>query len=235
VVALGGQSGLIGAGMGASPVTLALTFGLSICAGVGFIGAWRRRVTAAELVVVASVLMVLGVPARTFRYILPLTPFLLLYFVSGIEILARWVGKSSQTSAPGVSSAARIALLCVIGFQAQDHAQYVWTKMRSATPPDWIGEAREAREVTGWMNTHLDGEGAVASTNPGLVYLLTGRKTVATDEFRRAWPRWRAGGIRYLVALRPLALPPKGLGYRVLYRSSPRGFWIIELLSSDNS
>jgi hypothetical protein len=219
IVSLGGATGFIGSSMGGNPMTMTITFALSAVAGLGFIGALRRRITAAEIVVVLSLAAILIVPARTFRYIVPLTPYLLFYFVSGVAMIAR---------TPNVAPV-RIALLSILALQVLDHSQYIVIKMRSAVPPDWLGDSRSVNELADWMNTHLEGAGAVASTNPGLVYLLTGRKTVATDDFTRGWPRWKASGIRYVVALRPIGLPLKSLGYRVVYESKTRQYWVIEI------
>ncbi|MEO8680959.1 MAG: hypothetical protein ABI665_18050 [Vicinamibacterales bacterium] len=213
VVALAGSTATIVSSMGGSPVTVTITLMLSAIVLVGFIRALRRGVTAAEMVVGVSLAVLLTVPTATFRYVLPLTPFLLFYFVTGLEAMTR---------AP---LAARIAVMCVLGLQLQDHAGYIALKLRDPARLDWLRDARGAAELTDWMNANLEGEGAVASTNPGLVYLLTGRKTVATDEFSRGWERWKASGVRYIVALRPLALPSKSLTYRLLYQSPHRIFW----------
>jgi hypothetical protein len=104
-------------------------------------------------------------------------------------------------------------------------------KLRNPAALDWLRDAAAARDITDWMNANLADRDAVASTNPGLVYLLTGRRTVATDEFSRGWPRWKALGVQYVVALRPLALPPKSLNYQVAHQARGGQFWVIRILA----
>ena len=79
------------------------------------------------------------------------------------------------------------------------------------------------------MKQNLQQEGAVATTNPGLVYLATGRKTLSIDHYQDNWRRWKAGGVRYAVALRPVPLPDTTTLFRLLYESSRRKLWVIEL------
>jgi hypothetical protein len=38
-----------------------------------------------------------------------------------------------------------------------------------------------------------------------------------------------AGGLRYVVALRPMALPESPAVFRLLYQSSRRKLWVIEI------
>ena len=215
VVSLGGNTGFMGSSMGSSPVTVGLTLVLSAVAAIGFLAVIVSGATAAEFATVVTLLVVLSVPTRTFRYLVPLTPFLLFYFSEGLTRLAK------------NARAATIALTIVLAFHLLDHAQYI--RARAAGEPiDWLEDAKAATALTGWMNANLP-PAAVASTNPGLVYLLTGRKTVATDDFTRGWPRWKAAGIRYMVALRPLGLPQKTLGYRVVYESKARHYWVVDI------
>jgi hypothetical protein len=79
------------------------------------------------------------------------------------------------------------------------------------------------------MKRDLAPGGAVATTNPGLVYLATGRKTLAIDNYENNWRRWKASGVRYAVALRPAQLPDSSIGYNLLYQSTRRKLWVIEI------
>jgi len=214
VVSLGGNTGFMGS-MGSSPVTVVLTLGFSVILAIGFFVVVMGGATAAEFVTPVTLLMLLLVPARTFRYVLPLAPFLFFYFVEGVRRLSR---------NPAV---VRMALLVVVGFQLLDHAQYVIAKQTNPESLDWIGDASAHAGLLAWMNANLP-PGAVASTNPGLVYLLTGRKAVGTDDYARAWERWKASGIRYIVALRPMPKPMSSLGYRVVYESPTRDYWVLD-------
>jgi hypothetical protein len=79
------------------------------------------------------------------------------------------------------------------------------------------------------MNSHLPADGAVASTNPGLIYLLTGHRTVALVDPVLNWKRWKESDVRYAVALHVASKPGSDLGYRLLYESPRLGLWALEL------
>jgi hypothetical protein len=78
------------------------------------------------------------------------------------------------------------------------------------------------------MIQHL-GDGVVATTNPGLVYLRTGHRTLSFERPLEDWSVWRSRGVRYVACFVSVELPVASRGgYRVLYRS-PAGFWVIEI------
>ena len=145
---------------------------------------------------------------------LPLTPFLFFYLLAGLR---------TMTTAPAI---ARVALL-VIGLNVADHAQYI-VGSRTETL-DWAADAREVDALFAWMHQHVTGDGYVATTNPALVYLRTGRRTVAINDPEANWQRWRSMGVRYLVSLRPNELPPPYGRYEALYRSERGKLWVIEI------
>ena len=70
VVSIGASRILMAGSMGNAPGTYAVSFGLSAIALVGFVAAARRRVTAAEVLVPISVVMIALVPSWSFRYTL---------------------------------------------------------------------------------------------------------------------------------------------------------------------
>lgn len=218
VVSLGGPSVLVPGSMGSAPATVAVSLALSAVVLAGLVAAARRRVGAAEFLLPVTVAMLLLVPNRSYRYLLPLAPLLFIHLARGAEALA---GRHA-------ARAARMLLLAVVALDGLDHAQYL-ALSRGERPPEWLADAREVDDLLAWMRDNLHGEGAVASTNPALVYLRTGRKAVASDDPRRSWPRWKAGGVRYVVTLRYVALPPASLGYRVRYRSPRQKLWVIEM------
>jgi hypothetical protein len=82
--------------------------------------------------------------------------------------------------------------------------------------------------VLDWVTDHLDA-GLIATTNPALVYLRTGHRTLSFDRPGQDWSVWRARGVRYVVSLVAVQLPqgPRS-DYRLLYRS-PSGYWVIEI------
>ena len=197
--------GSMGGAMGTLIVSAFLC--LLMLAGIAATRAWFSLPV---LLIAASVLMISSVGSQTIRYVVPLAPFLLLFL---------WRGIRHQT-------AARIAVLSVIGFQLMDHALYL--QLKTTGTPVWIGEAAEADEALSWMTDNITGEGAIASSNPGLVYLRTGRKGVASASPEENWENWKRGGVRYVAALRRIRMPSPRLNYRILFQSKS-GLWVVEM------
>ena len=217
MVALGGAAGLGFGGMGSARITMAISVAISAVVLLGFVHTVRNGVTAAELLLPISLAIIFVWPFWTFRFLVPLTPYLFFYLFTGIRGLAP-------------VSAARVALLCVIGLHVSDHARYVLA-VRDAQRSDnvtWLVQARETDAVLDWVADHLD-SGLIATTNPALVHLRTGHKTLSFDRPSEDWSVWRARGVRYVVSLVAVQLPPGARSdYRLLYRS-PSGYWVIEI------
>jgi hypothetical protein len=213
VISLGG--GLFPASMGIATGTMLVSYLLSAVAVLGFISTVRRGASTAEFVVPLSIGMIVLWPWWAYRFVLPLTPYLFFYLLAGLR---------TMTMAAPV---ARVALLCVIGLNVADHAQYI---LQSRTETlDWAADAQEIDALLDWMRHDLTGEGYVATTNAALVHLRTGRQTVAIDDPRANWQRWKHMGVRYLVCLIPGQRPPADGPYRELYRSKRHGLWVIEI------
>jgi hypothetical protein len=213
VIAVAG--GRYPASMGSAPGTMAVSLVLSGVAFLGFLTVARKAPTTAEFLVPLSIGMIVLWPHPAIRYVLPLAPFLFFYLLRGLETLTR------------SGTASRIAILIVIGLNLLDHGQYALA--RRAGVVDWAAEAREADAVLTWMRDNLPAEGYIATTNPALVYLRTGRRTVAIDDPPANWWKWKKHGVRYLVCLRPTSLPAETGPYTVLYRSPRQGFWVVEI------
>ena len=231
VFGMSGETGTRASSMGGAWATVWVSLAVSAVVFVGFVAAARRAVTVVELMVPITLLMVALVPALTFRYVLPLAPFVVFYFFCGLE-RARVALRPSPDHSFG--AVFRVAAACIVLLFAAEHAQYIWAA-RHGPVPSWLKEHHETTALIEWMVTHLPGDGYVASNNPGLVYLATGRRGVSMggvsmDDSRRRWPDWQTIGVRYGAALHPAEKPPSDLGYRVLYESAGRTLWVIELL-----
>jgi hypothetical protein len=121
----------------------------------GFVARWRRGAGVADWFVPLALLPVIFFPHWAYRLVLPLTPFLYGYLVDGIQALTNaW------------ARVLRVSLMCLIGLHLADHAMYR-IQIDNAV---WLADAREAAQVTDWMRRELTGPGAVASTNPALIF-----------------------------------------------------------------
>lgn len=211
VIALGG--GAFHASMGSASGTMVLSFLLSALAVLGFVSTVRRGATAAEFVVPLSLGMIVLWPVWAYRFVLPLTPYLFFYLLTGLRTLTNSV------------PVARVAMLCVIGLNLLDHAQYIARSRVEVL--DWATDAQEVDGLFEWMHQHVADDGYVATTNPPLVYLRTNRKTISIDDLEQDWQSWKSRGVRYVVCLRPTELPTHP--YKMLYRSPKQGLWIISI------
>ena len=215
MVALGGAMGLTRGSMGVARATMAVSLLLSAIVLVGFVQSARTRVTVAEVLVPVSFAITLIWPFWTFRFVVPLAPYLFVYLAKGITAVAP-------------VTVTRLVLLCLIGLNLFDHGRYVIAardvEMNRVT---WLMQARGTDEVLEWAARNL-GDGVIATTNPGLVYLRTGHRTVAFDKPADDWTAWRKRGVRYVISLLPVEPPASNGPFTLLYRSAT-GYWVIEI------
>ena len=220
VVSLAGRVSWTFVGIGGLPANMAVSMFLSAVVAWGFVRVVRERVTVAELLVPISLAITVLWPFWSFRFVVPLAPFLYFYFVKGLTL---------SPSLP----VARVALLTVIGLNLYDHAGYVAAARSESKAIDWIAKFDELETSLEWMNGHLDKDAVVAATNPALVYLWTGQKTITLDRVTEPWSTWRERGARYVACLVSRELPSPSRGpYRLLYESESQGptsFWIIDI------
>lgn len=222
VFLLAGATGLRAGSMGIGAAFVAGSAGISVFVLIGAITMARRRVGAAEFLCVATIGMLLLISSHQFRYVLPIAPFLIGYFLIGIETVVAWLRTGAGPSA------FRIASGCLLFFLVTEHGRYIWMKTRGPAPI-WIEDGREVRAVTDFVNRGIPAGATAVSTNPGLLYLMTGRRALVYVDPGKRWEQWKAAGIRYAVALNGVPPPSPSLGYRVLYESPRVGLWVLDL------
>jgi hypothetical protein len=214
IAALGGALGLSRGSMGSASGTMGISFVIAAIVLLGFVQTCYNDVTAAELLVPVSLAIIVVWPFWTFRFVLPLAPYLFFYLVAGLRACTP-------------AAMARIALLCLIGLNLLDHGRYVLAARERTVDVNWLAQAGETDEILEWITRNLH-DGVIATTNPGLVYLRTGHKTIAFDRPQDDSSAWRARGVHYVVSLLAVQPPEWGGPSKLLYRSS-KGFWIIEI------
>ena len=208
VVSLGGRVGIRMGSMGNTAPTfvISLVFGAVIL--LGYVLSVRNRVTVAEVLVPVALAIILIWPFWSFRFLLPLTPYFFFYFITGIRS----------------DAIARVALMCLIGLNLADHGRYVAAgRVEGQELRIWLREAEEVDAALGWMKQHA-GSGIVATTNPALVHLRTGLKTISFDGTVEELSERRDVAIQYVACL-VRQQPPHSPDFQVVYRS-PSGFWV---------
>lgn len=216
------QSGLelIGVGsygmkgpMGNGTETMALSAVLFVVMAAGWVAAVRRGISLAEIVVPMSLAVIVAWPFWTFRFILPLAPFLVIYLVDGLRAVT-----------PAASRVPALAMLGVVALSLFDHGEYL-TRAR-VRQPDWSIYAEDTDGVLTWLQQH-PASGHIASSNPALVHLRTGVPTIQLDAFDG--PALKARGVRYVVWVHLARMRPPREHGTVRYVSPRAGFWVLEL------
>ena len=168
---------------------------------IGFIFQCRRRLTSVEVLIPLTLALIVIWPWLTFRFVLPLAPFLIAYFIDGSRVIARWLTERFKRDFDDFAIV-RIALFCFIFFFALEHVRYIdiFQTNRSAIPNVKFGLHLD--ETCRWMRDNLPENAIVASTNPAKVYLMTNRLAVSGELTEQAWNYWQQRGIRYMAVLR---------------------------------
>jgi hypothetical protein len=223
VFGMTGYAGTHVSSMGRTRGVVGLSLAVSLAVVLGLLITARRGATVVEWIVAATLAMVVLVPAPTFRYVLPLSPFILFYFLRGLTLLAP--GAAARADQP-VTPPVRIAAACIAILFAAEHATYIWRAWRGPAPA-WLVEHHDARQVTDWLAAN--GTGFVASNNPGLVYLATRRKGVSMGDMHANWHRWRALGVQHGAAIQWAPKPDNSLPHTLVFETSRTNLWVVEL------
>jgi hypothetical protein len=231
IVGLGTTAGLSAASMGGATATLIISTLLGVLACIGYVAAVRREMTVSEWLLPISLVITLLWPFWSFRFVLPLAPLLYFHLILGIETVVTMAGKAARMQTIEPFRIPRLALACVLGLAILDHAGHIALVRDPGGQHnvEWLARSEDVEVALTWMNRHMSRDGLVATTNPALVYLRTGRKAITLDTISSQWQTWKRLGVRYVACFLPTDLPPDSLGaYKVLYRSSSR-IWIIEI------
>ena len=198
--------------MGVTTGTSVTSVAVAILVIIGWLASPRERFAVPGLMIAATVPMIAPVTGQTYRYLVPIAPYILMFIWRALR----------------AGRAARVILLVVIGLHTLDHGGYIHQKLTSTT--SWMKDWQNQQEVLEWIKSSVPPDQGIATTNPALIFLATGRRTVAVDNYDRRWEEWRASNIRYMVNTRPYnERPQKSLGWQERFSSDRTGLWIIEI------
>jgi hypothetical protein len=189
---------------------------------VGFMAALRTRVTTAELLVPLSLGMTLLWPFSPTRLVLPLLPFLLCYTARGVAMVGRLV---LRRDTPALAAIVLGALAVV---SATTDAAYVAALHGPpAERPRWNRIFDEELDLASWLRAHVSSDAVVAASQPALVHLYTGLRSVGVWQEREA--EWRALDIHVFADTEYLGRDPRLLRFPVLYRTPVFGMRVLDL------
>jgi hypothetical protein len=115
-------------------------------------------------------------PGPTFRYLLPLSPLLLYYFVIGLKAAL----SSLEAGASHHWMFARAALLCILALYLYDHGGYIAARQQpisEAAHPDWLRKFEASKAAADWLRANTPENEVMTGDNLPMTYLYTGRKT----------------------------------------------------------
>lgn len=205
--------------------TRAFSYLLSLLLLLGFAMSLKRGLMMAELITAFTLLITCAWPWDTFRFLLPLMPFLLFYLLESFRGIREFTQRQfqSKTSVPAwrmlTISAGLILSLFVF-----DHVVYLSKRsdLSAAEYLPWRAIFEENEEAMKWMRDKTNKDAVIASLNPALVHLYTGRKTVASNNPEDNWENWKRMNVRYMayVSVYPVGEPGMGEGrFEQVYRS----------------
>ncbi|MCI0389763.1 MAG: hypothetical protein MOB07_13515 [Acidobacteria bacterium] len=223
--------------------TLILSFVLSVFVIIGFIAAARGRITCAEI----AIPMLLGItvlwPWETIRFVLPLAPFLIFYFVMGARVIhglirrliqhpiGRPIGPASPERVSWIAPAVVAAL--VIGVNLYGHLNYINKKINDGLDrPQWLQSFDDFEAMMKWVNQNVPKNETLVTLNPPLVNLYTGNKTVGWERPAEKWDLWIQLGVRRLVWFAAYYVPAEAeqRNYTQVYRARNQlGFQVLDL------
>ncbi len=154
----------------------------------GFVASARRRLGALHLYALAYLAITLAWPFSPHRFLVPWTPFVLLFLLWGIR---------SATAFIGGERAGRVAAAVVAGFLALTFLLDD-TKLLGSTESHYVMRERpagvdfsELRSLEHWLRDFTGESDLIASPWPGGIFLATGRQGYG------AWPDKRPYEVSY--------------------------------------
>ncbi|HQR35175.1 MAG TPA: glycosyltransferase family 39 protein [Blastocatellia bacterium] len=191
-----------------------LSYFLSVLLLLGFALTVKRRLAAAELTTAFTILITCAWPWDTFRFLLPLTPFLLAYLlesVRGIREFMRIKFETKTSAEPWRAMTILAGILLV--FFIYDHSAYLAKRsdLTRAEYLPWQAIFNENLEALKWIKEKTPEDAAVCSMNPALVYLYTGRKSVASNNADGNWENWKRLNVRYMAYISVFTIADPGL------------------------
>lgn len=218
-----------------------LSYVLSLALLLGFALSVWQRLGMAELTVVFSLAITCLWPWDTFRFLLPLTPFLFAYLLEVLRGVREFTRvKLEAKAAPEPWRAMAIFVGLFLALFLFDHAAYLAQRsdLSRAEYLPWRALFNENKEALDWIRDKTPQDAVFCSMNPALIYLYTGRKSVAGGNPEGNWENWKRINVRYMAYLSVYPIADPGLDegrFQQAYRSQgPLKLRIMDLGRPEN-
>jgi hypothetical protein len=218
-----------------------LSYVLSLALLLGFALSVWQRLGMAELTVVFSLAITCLWPWDTFRFLLPLTPFLFAYLLEVLRGVREFTRvKLEAKAAPEPWRAMAIFVGLFLALFLFDHAAYLAQRsdLSRAEYLPWRALFNENKEALDWIRDKTPQDAVFCSMNPALIYLYTGRKSVAGGNPEGNCENWKRINVRYMAYLSVYPIADPGLDegrFQQAYRSQgPLKLRIMDLGRPEN-
>lgn len=200
---------------------------------LGFVTQALKKISVVELLVPGTLALIIIWPWLSFRFVLPLAPFLVSYFIDGLSVVSRWFARLLRANWEPFAIA-RVTFICFIFFFVAEHFTYLKLKLANPKNITWIDVSDKQDEIYSWVKENLPVGSMIASSNPAKVFLLTGHQSVSSDLSPDSLKFWRESNIRYIETVKPGAderLKQQGINHKVLFqKDGNKGGSVIEIL-----
>lgn len=201
-----------------------VSFLLFLFVVAGHIATVRKQITMAEICTPLMLGLILIWPWETFRFVIPLLPFAIFYLLIGLRLIYHLHLRLSQRPiTPAWAGMSAIAAVMIL-VSLYGNIRYTMDKYSSDANkhPQLIRAFDENLKALEWMNNMLPEDAVVATLNPALVYLYTGRRTVAIDNPAQNWATWRRLRVSHMayISVSPVSQPSQAeRRYSIVYQS----------------
>ena len=202
---------------------LPLSLFLSIFVLIGYFSLVLRKITFAEIAMPLIVGVIVLWPFETIRYMLPLAPFVLFYFLYGLHavqgFLQKWVASDKF---PGRWQLAQLALIAIIALHLYGNlGRYVFSEDTSVGGLQWSRKFEEIESLMQRLDLTAKKSDVIIATNPALLNLYTGHKTVTWDNPGLRWAKWKELKARYMLWMTfyPMPIDPAERNFKTVYLS----------------
>jgi hypothetical protein len=197
-------------------VAVSLLFALLVL--LGYAAAVYERLTLAEIVVPLAIGISLLWGWEQYRLLLPLVPFFLFYLLMGV----RWIARKARLGRRELAPLLVVSWLFVVS-SLDGNYRYLRRKYdpRPEKRTQWIRAFEENEAFMRYIGDHVAKDETIAASNPALVHLYTGHRTVGTSDPAARWRVWKHIGVRYyaIISPYPVQLDANQSRYRILHIS----------------
>ncbi|MGA1367938.1 MAG: hypothetical protein ACO394_05415 [Blastocatellia bacterium] len=189
---------------------------------VGYFANLRTGMTLSEIALPLLLGLILLWPFETIRFLLPLSLFFYFYLFRGMAEIRAWL-RRSESGSLYAGRFLRAVLASLLALSLWSHASFLSHYYFGSLFDEiqWVSATEENIQLMRWIQSNIPPTEVLVVSNPALVHLWTGHKTVGVDSTPGRLERLRRElGVRYIVlhAYYGNAPLPEMQGFAVVHR-----------------